>query len=273
MNDERSLHQIVPPFKWAGGKRWLVQQYRNFFPKSYNNFIEPFFGGGSVFFALQPRKAVVSDINRDLIEAYICIRDYWGELEELLELYHDHHSEEFFYQVRASKPRSLLRRAARFIYLNRTCWNGLYRVNKRGEFNVPVGTKSNVILDSDDFEAVSAALKNASISCCDFADTIKKASPGDFLFIDPPYTVNHNKNGFLKYNESIFSWEDQERLRRLVKSAIDRQVKVLITNAAHESVFELYHGIGKLHVVQRESVISGANKGRGSFGEAIIQCY
>lgn len=266
--------EIITPFlKWAGGKRWLVQQYPDLFPKRYNRFIEPFIGGGSVFFSLRPQEAIISDINSELIEAYILIRDNWEALEELLEQHEEYHSTQYYYQIRASRPRSPLKRAARFIYLNRTCWNGLYRVNRFGDFNVPVGTKVNVILETDDFEETSNALKRAQISCCDFEETISRASAGDFLFVDPPYTVSHNKNGFIKYNESLFSWADQERLCNSIRSAIKRNVKVLLTNAAHESIFELYTGIGSLKVIHRESIISGKNQGRGKFGEAVIQCF
>lgn len=164
-------------------------------------------------------------------------------------------------------------RAAQFIYLNRTCWNGLYRVNLEGKFNVPIGTKQNVILETDDFEATSRLLVGAELVCGDFEKVISRAGENDFVFVDPPYTVKHNYNGFIKYNESIFSWDDQVRLRDSVKTASNRGAKVLVTNACHESIRDIYEDIGELIVLDRASVIAGKSTARGRYEEMVIKCF
>jgi len=175
--------------------------------------------------------------------------------------------------MRETRPTSSLQKAARFIYLNRTCWNGLYRVNKKGEFNVPIGTKSKVIMESDNFQEISRMLKNMEIYVSDFEVTIDKATSGDFIFIDPPYTVKHNLNGFLKYNETIFSWEDQVRLQKSVKRAINRGVSVLILNADHNSIIDLYKDTGKMIKLERASVIAGDSGARGIYSELAINSW
>ncbi|MNV47783.1 Modification methylase DpnIIA [compost metagenome] len=161
-------------------------------------------------------------------------------------------------------------RAAQFLYLNRTCWNGLYRVNRKGEFNVPKGTKSTVVLPNDDFPAVSEALQSAALLCCDFEDAIRVAEAGDLVYIDPPYTVQHNFNGFLKYNEKIFSWHDQIRLRDAVVAASDRGARIVVSNAAHQSVVDLYAGVGTMHVIQRSSKLAADSSRRGVVDEIMV---
>jgi len=264
-----------PFLKWAGGKRWLLQSAKELLPVLDDNqiYLEPFLGGGSMFFHLEPKNAIISDVNKDLINSYQVMKDDWRSLYDMLWSYHNKHSNDFYYKMRSSKPRLAVTRAARFIYLNRTCWNGLYRVNAMGQFNVPIGTKSSVLFDYDDFEAISKMLQNIKIEDWDFEKTIIKANKGDFLFVDPPYTVKHNFNGFIKYNEDIFSWNDQIRLRNCLLKAIQRGVKVLITNAAHHSIEELYGPCGKMQNISRHSVIAGNSNARGLFNEVIIKSW
>lgn len=226
-----------------------------------------------MFFHLQPETAFLSDLNGDLVNAYLTVRDSCDQLQKILKSYHKLHSESFYYKIRASKPRNSVYKAARFIYLNRTCWNGLYRVNKKGEFNVPMGTKTNVILDSDDFSKISKLLKGIEIEACDFQETVDKASRGDFVFIDPPYTVKHNLNGFIKYNETIFSWEDQIRLRNCISRAVDRGAQVLVMNAHHKSIEDLYQDMGEMVQMNRASVIAGKAEFRGVYSELAIKCW
>ncbi|MEO8173198.1 MAG: Dam family site-specific DNA-(adenine-N6)-methyltransferase [Sediminibacterium sp.] len=264
---------MEPFLKWAGGKRWLISMADQFLPEITGRYIEPFLGGGSIFFHLQPQDAILSDINGDLINAYQIVRSRPAELFAILTRYQALHDAEFYYQMRASKPRIPLQRAARFVYLNRTCWNGLYRVNKKGEFNVPIGTKTNVILEADDFEQLSVALQSASIRRNDFVRTISEAEAGDFVFVDPPYTVKHNLNGFVKYNENIFSWQDQIRLKNAVARAIERGANVLVTNANHHSIEELYEGCGTMYLLNRASVIAGNATARGIYSELAIKSW
>lgn len=268
-----TLHsrKVLPFLKWAGGKRWLVSQCIKYFPAKYEKYIEPFLGSGAVFFALNPKQAILADVNPRLIETYIQIRDNHTYVEKLLRSHHRAHSKEYYYNERGKKhPNSPAQRAAQFIYLNRTCWNGLYRVNKKGEFNVPQGTKSSVILDTDDFEAVSCALSSANLYAQDFSNTIALAGRGDFVYIDPPYTVKHKLNGFAKYNERIFCWEDQIRLRNDVVAAIERGALVAISNADHESITDLYRNIGVHKLVKRKSVIAAKARYRGDVEELFI---
>ena len=259
-----------PFLKWAGGKRWLVERHSDALPRFNGRYIEPFLGGGSVFFHLSPLSALISDSNARLIECYIQVRDNHREVVRLLEEHQKLHSETHYYKVRAKIYDCETEKAAQFLYLNRTCFNGLYRVNMNGFFNVPIGTKSKVIDESESFSDISEALSKAEIRHCDFEETIDRAVSGDFVFVDPPYTVKHNLNGFLKYNEKIFSWDDQVRLRDAIVRASKRGAKVLITNAAHTSVVELYEGVGELRFVKRSSVLAGKSSARGSIEELLV---
>lgn len=260
----------APFLKWAGGKRWLAASPYLLLPESYKRYIEPFLGGGAMFFRLQPEEAILSDINSKLVNAYVQVRDNLEGVKSGLDKHQNNHCTEHYYSVRDGEPESDLDAAVQFIYLNRTCWNGLYRVNKLGRFNVPVGTKMAVNYENGELEAVSQSLFNAEIHCRDFEESIELAQEGDFLFVDPPYTVNHNMNGFLKYNENIFSWADQQRLRAAVGRAISRGAKVALTNADHASVRELYKGFGTYRQVWRASVLAGKATERGRRSEALF---
>jgi DNA adenine methylase len=268
----RVAPQLSPFLKWAGGKRWLGEQHPSLFDVKFDRFIEPFLGSGAVFFRLAPSRAILSDRNPGLILTYRVIRDSWQDVVRLLRRHHRRHCTEYYYLVRAKRFRSNVEKAAQFIYLNRTCWNGLYRVNRAGTFNVPIGTKSNVILESDDFEKVADLLAGAELEPCDFQDTLDRARAGDFVFVDPPYTIKHNHNGFIKYNEGLFSWDDQVRLRDSVLAAHRRGAKILVTNASHRCIRELYSRIGEHVRINRSSVIAGDARARGNFEEMVIKC-
>jgi DNA adenine methylase len=163
-------------------------------------------------------------------------------------------------------------RAARMIYLNRTCFNGMYRVSLAGKFNVPKGTRSSVLLSTDNFKGVARVLRNAELLSCDFEQVIDRADQGDFVFADPPYTVNHNNNGFIRYNENLFSWRDQQRLAAALARARDRGAIVIATNAAHGSIKKLYWKFGfNVRSVYRFSSISSTAINRKQFGEIIIR--
>lgn len=177
-------------------------------PKRFNRYIEPFLGSGAVFFYLRPKGGILGDSNRDLIETYQAIKQNWAIVYRHLVEHQGRHSRNYYYQIRSVRPTSLALRAARFIYLNRTCWNGLYRVNQEGKFNVPIGTRSSVIFEDDCFDEIAGALKEVELRACDFEELIDLAEEGDLIFADPPYTVRHNHNGFIKYNENLFSWSE-----------------------------------------------------------------
>ncbi|ASP73430.1 DNA methyltransferase [Sinorhizobium meliloti] len=260
----------VPFLKWAGGKRWLADRHLDLFPHFSGKYIEPFLGSGSVFFRLRPKDALLSDANAMLIECYQQIRDNFQSVETLLQEHQERHGKEHYYSVRAAFFEEPCQRAAQFLYLNRTCWNGLYRVNKNGKFNVPIGTKTSVLLPSDDFAASALALRGVSLAHSDFERAIEKAGPGDLVYADPPYTVQHNYNGFLKYNETIFSWADQVRLRKAVEQASRRGARIVVSNAAHESLLKLYDGLGTIHIVNRASVLAASSARRGTVEEILV---
>lgn len=265
--------ESLPFLKWAGGKRWLAPRIQKFASKNYKRFIEPFLGSGAAFFALEPQRAILSDTNADLINCYVAIRDKWQAVQDLLDEHHENHSHDYYYWMRDHKFRSKAERAAQFIYLNRTCWNGLYRVNLKGKFNVPIGTKSAVVMDADDFEWTSTLLNGCELICCDFEVTIDRTGDGDFLFVDPPYTVRHNFNGFIKYNEKLFSWADQVRLKEALVRAVDRGAKVLVTNANHPSIVELYKDFPRRSSISRMSVLSGDAEHRSKVDELLIRSW
>jgi DNA adenine methylase len=219
-----------------------------------------------------PSHAILADTNSQLIEAYQAVKDDWQNVQALLHKHHRLHSKDYYYHIRQQRPITSTERAASFIYLNRTCWNGLYRVNLKGEFNVPIGTKTNVLLDTDDFESIATLLSGIELLNVDFESTLRVATTGDFVFVDPPYTVKHNQNGFIKYNESIFTWDDQIRLKNAVQSAVERGAKVIVTNANHESLRELYKGLGEQIILDRASVIAGQSGKRGRYEEMVIKC-
>lgn len=262
---------MTPFLKWAGGKRWLFNKPFIETLPPHRRYIEPFLGGGAGFFAIKPTVALLSDVNVELISLYEVIRDDHVALKDALSVHQERHCSTYYYEVREEEPADKVARAARMLYLNRTCWNGLYRLNRTGKFNVPIGTKTMVLQPSDDFSSTSALLSRATLRSCDFAETIDEATEGDLLFVDPPYTVKHDNNGFVKYNEHIFSWKDQERLKAAIVGAVGRGASVIVTNANHDSVKDLYSGIGRSSVVDRASVISGKSAGRSAVSELLVR--
>jgi DNA adenine methylase len=262
---------MIDPFlKWAGGKRWFVASFSKIFPKEYNRYVEPFLGSGAVFFSLNPKKAILADTNGELIDTYKALKADWQSVYELLKVHQKHHAKDYYYKIRSSKPELRSARAARFIYLNRTCWNGLYRVNLKGQFNVPIGTKNKVIMETDNFQKIAQRLKNAQLCKSDFGHIIDATIRNDFLFVDPPYTINHSDNGFIKYNEKLFSWNDQIRLCKCLLKAKQRGVHIVLTNAPHESIYDLYSGSFKCSSVRRSSVIAADPSNRKKCEELII---
>ncbi len=258
--------------KWAGGKRWLVNSESYRFPTKYNRYIEPFLGGGAVFFFIEPKKAILSDINSELIDTYIAVRDNVDLVYRNLRIHSNKHSKEYYYQIRKRRPRTLHTLAARMIYLNKTCFNGIYRVNREGKFNVPFGTHDEIYFDKDDLQKSSTVLQGAEILCQDFEITVNLAMKNDFLFCDPPYAVVDEENRFVSYNADAFSWQDQERLSSALIRAKDRGVKILMTNVDHPAVRKLYENIDGfvLDTVERQCYISGTVEGRKAYQELIV---
>jgi len=270
-NKARPSGKLIPFLKWPGGKRWLVSMCPDIFPAEYRRYIEPFLGAASVYFHLRPKRAILGDLNGDLIAVYRGIKEDSGAVQSLLEKHQSAHCREYYYEMRDVEPDSLSARAARIIYLNRTCFNGIYRVNRQGKFNVPVGERDQVVRDTDNFPSVAALLAGAELHQADFKQLVSRARRGDLVFLDPPYTVRHNRNGFIKYNEKLFSWEDQERLARSAVAAAERGAHVVVTNASHPTVRQLYPDeLFTFREVSRYSSISASLDSRKHFDELII---
>jgi len=264
---------LTPFLKWVGGKRWLVESNELVLPHGFDRYIEPFLGGAAVFFALKPKKSILSDVNKGLIETYCVVRDRPEELEALLVNHSYNHSDRYYYYIRDLKIEGKIERAAQFIYLNRTCFNGIYRENLKGQFNVPRGSRNTIIFQTDDFLAWSRALKQSEIYVSDFAETIGTAGAGDLIFADPPYTVRHNKNGFVKYNQKIFSWEDQERLSNALRLAVSRGADFILTNADHQTIRELYSDFAHMRSVERSSSVAASAANRSLTTELVVSSF
>lgn len=261
---------VLKPFmKWPGGKSWLLQQEPNLFNLSYNKYIEPFIGGGAVFFYLLPNSGIISDSNEELINTYLVMRDYPKELSEKIKIHSSLHNSEYYYYIRSIHPNDPIERAARMIYLNRTCFNGLYRVNQKGEFNVPIGTRNTCLKGIELFEKYSNTLSGIHIECNDFAPIIENASKGDLLFIDPPYLSSKKSEIFSKYNSRLFDWEDQKRLCKCLKDASNTGAKIIMTNAYDNNIKGLYTDFS-IRPIERRSSIAGKVSKRKNVMELLI---
>lgn len=267
MNDKN----LTPFLKWPGGKRWFTNQLLQIVPQNYNQYFEPFLGGGSAFFALQPREATITDVNDELINLYIVMRDNYRELKEHMKTHNDQHCKEYYYKIRSNIPVDKVERAARTLYLNRTCYNGMYRVNLQGYFNVPIGTKTNCVYDIDAFERYAEVLKRATIYQSDFSNVIQQARQGDLVFVDPPYATGKKQGNFIKYNDHLFRWEDQLRLLNDLVQAKERGVFIILTNANYKELQDMYENAGfMVNTAHRSSSISGTSQSRGVVEELVI---
>lgn len=226
-------------------------------PPDIGTYFEPFLGGGSLFFRLLPAKGSLSDANVRLVDAYRSLRDEPQDVISALEQWPN--NEDTYYRVRERIFGDRTLRSAQLIYLNRTCWNGLYRVNLSGKFNVPYGHHQRSVFDAGHLLQISASLQNTELRDGDFFSNVLRAREGDFVYFDPPYTTQHSNNGFLKYNRKLFSWEDQERLGRIAVKLADRGCHVVVTNASYDPVLQFYPGFHN-ETISRNSVLA-ANPG------------
>jgi len=264
------LSPTRPFLRWAGGKSWLLNHLRSLIPQEgFRAYHEPFLGGGAVFFDIAPTgRTFLSDTNGELVETYCQVRD---SVESVIDHLRQHvNSAEYYYDLRASVPNTPSERAARFIYLNQTSFNGIYRVNQKGEYNVPFGYRSKRVLDEPNLRSVSDRLQGTWISTADFDSVRSRVTAGDFVFLDPPYTVSHNDNGFLRYNQKLFSFEDQKRLRDLVRHLDDCGAHYVLTNAAHDSIAELFDVGNRRLELERISRVGGRHAPRGTFSEYVF---
>jgi len=259
---------LMPLVKWAGGKRRLLPEILEIAPPRFSKYFEPFFGGGAVFFSLLPEAATLSDTNSELIQMYAQVRDYpEGVLRHLRQM---RNSEEDYYRIRESRPRTSTKSAARLIYLCTLSFNGIHRQNLRGEFNVPYGYKTHIDpCDEVMIRRVCRSLQGKTLLDGDFERAVSAAQKGDFVYFDPPYTVAHGNNGFIKYNAKIFSWADQERLASVASRLKRAGCNVIVSNADHTSIRKLYPSF-KVRVIERHSVMAASSEFRRPVRECLF---
>ena len=265
------IRKASPFIKWAGGKTQLLPALVNYLPAQFDTYIEPFVGGGALFFELQPTKAVLADSNSELINCYMMVRDRVEDLISTLSTYP--YSEEFYYTIRAEMPEDPVLRAARMIYLNRTCYNGLYRVNKQSQFNVPFGRYKNpLICDPERLRAASYALRNAELHCADYQETLRQyAKPGDFVYIDPPYYPVSKYSDFKRYTAEFFYTDDQRVLAEMVKKLAQLGCYVLVSNSYCDFILDIYDGCEIVEVSARRNINKDPQK-RGEVKEVLVVC-
>jgi len=279
-----AVSEPKPFVKWVGGKRQLMQDLENNFPKQFSTYHEPFLGGGAVMFNLLTKKPQlscnVSDFNSDLILAYVTIRDKLAKLIESLENHSKNYhkdSAEYYYEVRKQEPKQQIEKVSRLLFLNKTCFNGLYRVNKKGQFNVPLGRYTNPnIVNKENLTAVSKILrsKKIKISCRDFEAILGDAKKGDLVYFDPPYQPVSNTANFTSYTHRDFTEDDLERLAKLADRLHSKGCNVLLSNSNSKTVKDFfpkkYWKISSINV--NRAINSNAQK-RTGHKEIIIKNY
>lgn len=271
---------VAPVVKWVGGKRQLLDEIIPLLPKRINTYCEPFLGGGAVLFSIQPSKAIVNDLNMDLITVYEVIRD---NVEELIESLKKHeNTSEYFYVIRDLdrdkanyQALSKIEKASRLIYLNKTCFNGLFRVNSSGEFNSPFGHYKNPnIVNEPVLRAVSKYFNTSNITFYgeDFAETLSRVGKGGFVYLDPPYDPVSDTASFTGYNKGGFDRSEQIRLKHCCDDLTQRGIKFLLSNSATEFIKELYQEYDITIVKAKRAINADASK-RGAIEEVLIRNY
>lgn len=272
--NDKPLEASASPFvKWVGGKRGIIEELRSHLPDTFNNYYEAFIGGGALFFDTKPRRAFISDANLDLIITYSVVKNDVEKLIEALKKHQRLHCEEYYYRVRArhhlDDPVEV---AARLIYLNKTCFNGLYRVNKKGEFNVPMGSYANPgICQEDNLRLCSKALQSATIEFKDYSKITPAA--GDLCYFDPPYHPI-NETSFTAYAEGDFTEKDQSDLADFCKELHKKGVKIMLSNSNTAFIRNLYKAnIFKISIVNAPRTVNCKPNGRNSVEEVLITNY
>jgi len=272
----KALKHVAHPFvKWAGGKRQLIPQMEEYLPKNYNKFIEPFVGGGALFFHIKPKTAVLIDNNEDLINCYEVIKNNPFELIRSLKKHKN--EKEYYYQVRSAdreiesfKKWTNVEKASRTIFMNRCCYNGLYRVNSKGEFNTPFGSYKNPKFCNEmNLNAVHESLKNALIVQGSFETCLDYAEKDDFVYFDPPYHPLSETANFTSYTKDNFSKDSQIKLRDVFKTLDDRGCKVMLSNSYNEFTLDLYNDFKIVVLNAKRAINSNASK-RGKIKEILV---
>lgn len=276
---EQQPREAAPFVKWAGGKGRLLSQLRPLLPRGVGRMrhVEPFVGGGALFFFRRPERAMLTDINPALVGAYSAVRDDVDAVIRALRELAARHSKENYYEVRAlynqNRRVSTAKRAAMFIYLNKTCFNGLHRVNRRGEFNVPVGSYKNPrILDEYGLRAASVALRGTQLRCASFESLLEHAKPGDFIYFDPPYEPLSETASFTSYARDGFGREEQVRLRDVYKALDRRGCKLMLSNSDVPFIRGLYSDF-QIDIVAAPRAINCNATKRGKVTEVVVRNY
>ena len=271
-----------PFVKWAGGKRQIIDKLKKYAPEDFDTYFEPFLGGGAFLFELSPKNAIINDSNEDLMNVFnvLCNEKKYNKMCKYLNKFERKHSEEFYYEIRNidrnKKKFNKLnesKKAARTIYLNKACFNGLYRVNSKGEFNVPFGKKSKVnTYDGENLLNVHTYLimNNINILCTDFEEVVKDAKKGDFVYFDPPY--DSDTSTFNSYTENGFGKDEQRRLAKVFIELDKKGVKVMLSNHNTILIKELYKDYN-INVIEAKRSINSNGKKRGVVEEVIITNY
>lgn len=274
---EQLKSETYPIVKWVGGKRQLMFELIKNMPKSYNRYFEPFIGGGALFFELQPEQAYISDMNEELINLYSVVRDNVYEL--IKDLSKHEVSKEYFLEIRnidrteQYTELSDVERASRFIYLNRTCFNGMYRVNSQGQFNVPFGHYKNPrIIDENNLLNCSELLKKTEIKCADFSEILTKVKKGDWVYFDPPYVPLNDTSSFTSYTKDGFDINMQFKLRDVCDELDNKGVKFMLSNSDTKLVNELYVNYEIKKVFASRQINANAD-GRGKITEVLVRNY
>ena len=269
-SNEVRPNALRPLVKWPGGKAWLAPRLSNILAcelASGSSYFEPFVGGGAVYFTLRPARAFLSDVNPALIAFFRTLRARPHAV--LRSMFRFSNTSECYYHVRAMTPRTSVGKAARFLYLNRTCWGGVFRLNRHGSFNVPFGNSGRVICRSKLLIATAAALRCARLRTADFEDALASTAAGDVVYADPPYTTLGQGNGFLRYNERLFRWSDQQRLARTCHDVAHRGAFVAVSGLYHPDILGLYPDWWVLKV-ERKSLVSRTSAGRRRVSEIVL---
>ncbi|MDY2889576.1 MAG: Dam family site-specific DNA-(adenine-N6)-methyltransferase [Candidatus Caccosoma sp.] len=283
VKEEEKNIDVHPFVKWAGGKTQLLETIKSHLPETYNRYFEPFVGGGALLFKLQPKAFSINDSNKDLMYVYQCLEDneLFKLLKEELVKHEKNHSEEYYYQIREMDKHEnfdslpIYVRAGRLIYLNKACFNGLYRVNSKGYFNVPSGKKKEVnCFDRKTFDNLNLFFKNRKpvITNVDFAKAVKNAKAGDFVYFDPPYDALDERNSFTSYDKISFGKEEQIRLSEVFKELSKKGVYVMLSNHNTKFINELYKDF-HITVVNAKRMINSKADGRGDVEEVLITNY
>ena len=280
-NVKLKYYNLQPFTKWTGGKRQLLEELRSYMPETYGRYFEPFVGGGALFFDLAPEQAVINDFNEELINAYRQIKNNPAELINLLIKHKENNSKDYYLELRSADRDGRIsrmtgvERAARILYMLRVDFNGLYRVNSKNQFNVPYGRYKNPkIVDVDLLYQISEYLNENDVEILqtDFADAVKDAQTGDFVYFDPPYIPLNETSSFTSYTHEGFSYEEQVRLRDTFKELTERGVYAMLSNSSSPLVEELYKDFN-IYFVEAQRTNGAKSSSRGKISEIIVTNY